>query len=193
MPASISAQASMIFARQAFGTFAEKPFELPQRLAPLHLGLGVDQVGKTFDLGEIELAVFKAAPRELARLGWAQTIDARERVEQRRDDRLAAMDVKLRDIFAGGARRPGNHSTSASSIGVPSAPRKVARVARRAIGRPAPKASSAGPARGPDILTTAIADRGRPDDSAKIVSEDKTMAYLSPVGSCRQPMDGLGH
>ncbi len=59
----------MIFARQRFGTLAQKALELPQRLAPLHLGLGINEICETFDLGEIELAVLKTAPREFAGLG----------------------------------------------------------------------------------------------------------------------------
>ena len=52
------------------GARAQRAAQLPQRLAALALRLGHDQVGEALDRGEIELAVLKGAPRELARLRW---------------------------------------------------------------------------------------------------------------------------
>jgi hypothetical protein len=58
--------------------FAQKSLELPQRLTALHLGLGIDQVGEAFDLGEIKLTVLKTAPGVFARLRWTQPFDPLE-------------------------------------------------------------------------------------------------------------------
>ncbi len=45
---------------------------LALRLPPLLLRLGVEQVGQSLDLREIQLAVVEGAPRELARVGEAE-------------------------------------------------------------------------------------------------------------------------
>ena len=54
-----------------------RPLSCRIRLAPLRLGLGVDQVGQALDRGEVELAVLERAAGELARLRRPQALDAR--------------------------------------------------------------------------------------------------------------------
>ena len=76
---------------------------LTQRLAPLGLGLGVDQVGEAFGGGEVELAVLEGAAGELARLGEAHVGEAGQRAEHALDHRAAAMDVQLGHVLAGEA------------------------------------------------------------------------------------------
>ncbi|BDV32682.1 hypothetical protein SS37A_02110 [Methylocystis iwaonis] len=44
-----------------------------QRLPPLRLRLGIYEIGKRLRLGEVELAIGKAAPRKFAGLSHAQT------------------------------------------------------------------------------------------------------------------------
>ncbi len=79
--------------------------KLAQGLTALRRRLGVDQVGKTFDGGEIELAVLESAAGELAGFRRAQAFDARKRRERAGDHRAAAVQLKLGDILAGLARR----------------------------------------------------------------------------------------
>ena len=52
---------------------ADHAGQLPLRLAALHLRLGVDEIGETLDLGEVELAVEEGAAGELAGLGERST------------------------------------------------------------------------------------------------------------------------
>ena len=85
----------------AFIELAQRPFHLPQRLDTLGLGLGIDQIGKAFDLGEVELAVLEGAARELAGRRRAQIRQPRQRRENARHDRAAAMQMQLDDILAG--------------------------------------------------------------------------------------------
>ena len=49
-----------------------------QGLAPLRLGLGVDEIGEAFDLGKIEFAVFESAQREFAGIGGPHVRQLRE-------------------------------------------------------------------------------------------------------------------
>ena len=60
---------------------AEQAFELTQRLAPLAIGVGVNEIVEAFGFGEIELAVLQGTARELAGLGRTQIFYSRERCE----------------------------------------------------------------------------------------------------------------
>ena len=80
---------------------------MPQRLAPLRFGLGVDQIDDRFGLGEIEFAVLDRAPRELAGLGRAAVWDRLDGAQQTLDDGTAAMDVKFGHVLAAEAARAG--------------------------------------------------------------------------------------
>ena len=82
-----------------------EPCGLRQRLAALRLGLGLHEIGQTFDLGEIELAVLERAAGELARLGEPHAGEREHGVDHRADHGAAAMDVKLGHVLAGEARR----------------------------------------------------------------------------------------
>jgi hypothetical protein len=86
---------------------AEQAPQLAQRLLALPIGVGMDQVVETLGLGEIEFSIFERAAGELARLGRPHILECRERCEQGRQHRAAAMDVKFRDVLAGRARRSG--------------------------------------------------------------------------------------
>ena len=59
----------MICARQSRALVAEQSFQLPQRLAALPIGVGMDQIVETFGLGQIELAILEGAPGKFAGLG----------------------------------------------------------------------------------------------------------------------------
>jgi hypothetical protein len=76
-------------------------------LAALALGFGVHEVGQALSFGQIELAVLEGAAGVFARLGWADAGLAQGRVDNRRDDGRAAMDVEFDDVFAGEAVGPG--------------------------------------------------------------------------------------
>ena len=52
------------------------------RLTPLRLRLGVDEVGKAFDLRKIDLAVDEGAPGKFARLSWPQARNENQRLER---------------------------------------------------------------------------------------------------------------
>ena len=78
---------------------AKPPIELPQRLPPLRLGLGRDQIGDRFGLSQIQLAVEKSTTGELARLRKAQSHPPVRR-DQCREHSAAAMYLKFSDIFA---------------------------------------------------------------------------------------------
>ena len=54
------------------GLAAQRAAGDPHRLAALRRSLGVDEVGETLDLGQIELAVLEGAEREFAGLGGAE-------------------------------------------------------------------------------------------------------------------------
>jgi len=96
----------MIRTRQS-RAFTEQSLQLEQRLAPLPIGVGMDKIVETFGFGEIELAVLEGAPGEFARLGGANIFESGQRREQGGQHCTTAMDVKLRDVFAGRAGRTG--------------------------------------------------------------------------------------
>lgn len=73
----------------------------PQGLAPLSLGFRLEQVAQSFDLREVENAVFQCASREFAGFGQPQTVDAPQGREQRRHGCRTAMALKFNDIFPG--------------------------------------------------------------------------------------------
>ena len=93
------------FRAPAFVERAQRPFGLRQRLAALRFRLGVDEIGKSLDLGQVELAVLEGAARELAGLGEARAGQREHRADHSADHRAAAMHVKLGHVFAGEARR----------------------------------------------------------------------------------------
>ena len=68
----------MILRAPVARSVAEQAVELPQRLAALQVGVGVNQVVEALGLGEIELAVLEGAAGELARLGGthASSVDS---------------------------------------------------------------------------------------------------------------------
>ena len=72
----------------------------------------MNQIVETFSLGEVEFSIFERAAGKFAGLGGPDILETRERREQRRQHRAAAMDVKFRDILAGRtgrARKPQRH------------------------------------------------------------------------------------
>ena len=84
---------------------AKHTLQLPQRLPPLLFGVRTNQIVEALGFGKIELAVFESAAREFARLGGARIPKTSKRIQQSRQYRPAAMDMKLGDIFAGRTRR----------------------------------------------------------------------------------------
>ncbi len=74
---------------------------MPQGLAALRFGLGVDEVGEAFGFGEVELAVLEGAAGELARLGGPQALDRRQGAENPLDHRPSAMNLQLGHVLAG--------------------------------------------------------------------------------------------
>ena len=86
---------------------AQRPGGLAHRLAPLRLGLGMDQIGEPLDLGEVEPTGCKGAARELAGVGGPQAHEARQSRDHRRNHGTPAMHMKLGDVLPGEARRPG--------------------------------------------------------------------------------------
>ena len=83
---------------------AELAIELAERLASLRLGLGRSEIGDGFGLQQIELAVEKGPPGELAGLGEPQTETA-QYLHDGGEHGAAAMHMKLGDILPGGAAR----------------------------------------------------------------------------------------
>jgi hypothetical protein len=74
---------------------------------------------------------------------------------------------------------PGNHSTTASSIGCRLASRNSTRVAILGVGSLPASEVIAVLACGPETRTMAMALGGRPDDNAKMVCSRGCIAYLS--------------
>ena len=83
---------------------AKLAIELAQSVAPLGLGLGRGEIGDRLGLGQVELVVQKRAAGEFAGLGQPQPEPAQCR-DNRRQNGAAAVQVELRDILAGKARR----------------------------------------------------------------------------------------
>jgi hypothetical protein len=85
---------------------------LAQRLAPLPIGVRVDEIVESFGFGEIELAVLEGAPGKFTGLGRTNIFERGQRREQSGQHRTPAMDVKFRDVFpgrAGRTRKPQHH------------------------------------------------------------------------------------
>ena len=80
---------------------------MPHRLAPLHLGLGIDEVGEPFDRTEVHLVVEKGPTGKLAGLRRPAPRDRGQRPEHRRHDGAAAMELAFGYILAGEARGSG--------------------------------------------------------------------------------------
>ena len=170
MRASTSASASISRCRQASARARRARRKLAHRLRALRLGLGEHEVGEAFDGGEIEPPVLKGAAGEFARLGRAEARQAAERGEHGGDHRAAAVQVQLGHVLAGLGVRPGkpeHQRLVEQRCRAGSRSRRSA--ARRGSGSLPPSASSASPARGPEMRTTAIAAGGRPEERAKMV------------------------
>ena len=88
-----------------FRALAQKPLEVPERLPPLRLGLGIDEVREPLDRGQVEPSVLERAAGELAGFRRPQTFDAAERLEHAGDDRAGAVQLQLGNVLAGLARR----------------------------------------------------------------------------------------
>ena len=142
-PASTSACAPSSSRAPAFVELPQRAFRLRQRLTPLRLGLGIDQIGEALDLGEIELAVLERAPRELAGLGEPHAGEGEQRIEHGADHGAAAMQLKLGHVLAGEARRrrEPEHEAAIELRAVASPMSRKA--AWRGGGRPPQSASSA--------------------------------------------------
>ena len=67
----------------------------------------MNEIVEAFGFGEIEFAVFKRAAGEFAGLSRPHISERRQCGEHRGDNRAPAMNVKLGDVFAGRAGRPG--------------------------------------------------------------------------------------
>ena len=66
-------------------------------------GLGVDEIADRFGRRQVELTVFKAPPREFARLRQTTAIDSGQDCKYSSDYRRAAMEMEFGHIFAGKA------------------------------------------------------------------------------------------
>src|SRR5262249_31790137 len=88
---------------------AQEATKLAERLAPLSLGFGADQIGETFHGGEVEPPGLEGPTGELPRLSQTKARQLTECLEHRRNDRPAPVDVKLSQVLAGlalGPRKP---------------------------------------------------------------------------------------
>ena len=114
---------------------AEQAFQLTQRLAALPIGVGMNEIVETFGFGEIELAVLERAAGEFAGLGR----HAHFRIRASAANNAASTarppwtwnSATSSPVALAG---PGNHSTTASSIGRWPTSRSSARVAVRGDG-----------------------------------------------------------
>ena len=103
------------------GAVAEQALHLPERLPPLPLRLGADQIGKAFNRCEVELAVLEGAAGELARLSRAQALDAAERLKRGGDHRGPAVNLEFGGVFAGlavGRGKPQRQSFVDDLVGI---------------------------------------------------------------------------
>ena len=165
----------------AFVELPQRAFRLRQRLTPLRLGLGIDQIGQTFDLGEIELAVLERAAGELAGLGKPHAGEGEQRIEHGADHGAAAMQLQLGHVLAGEARRrrEPQHEAAVELRGRGGPMSRKA--AWRGGGTPPHKASSASRVPGPDTRITATAASPGPLASATMVSFGATILRLHCV------------
>ena len=149
--------------------------------APLRLGLGARQVGQALDRGEVEPAVLEGAAGELARLRRPQARRAcRAPRAPRRSPRgrraVAARPCPRRSRCSARETTAPAPRRCISPVAGSRTPR-AARAAR--LGQLPASALSASPARGPEMRTTAIAAGGRPEERAKMVSEEVTRALIA--------------
>ncbi len=82
---------------------------MADRLTPLHLRPGLQQIGEAFGFHQIHPAIGEGPSGEFARLRRPYPVEFREGRIERRHYRLAAMDMELRHILAGdsfGSRHP---------------------------------------------------------------------------------------
>ena len=112
MPASISADASMIRARQSRARSPSRPFSW--RSAWRRCRSVSAWIRSSRPSASVRSSFPFSNARRVNSPGSAARTSSnrRERRKQRRQHRAAAMDVKLRDVLAGRAGRPGNHNTS---------------------------------------------------------------------------------
>ena len=80
---------------------AEQAFQLPQCLAALPIGVGVNEVVEAFGFGQIQLAVLKCTAGKFARLRRPHIFESGERREQRSEHRAPTVDVQLSDVLTG--------------------------------------------------------------------------------------------
>ena len=153
-----------------------------QRLAALRLGLGVDEIGETFDLGQVELAVLEGAPRELAGLGEPRAGKRQHRVDHLADHGAAAMHMKLGHVLAGEARRAGEPQHEPAVELRPSRRPESAQARMPRLGDAAAERLEHGARRGPETRITAMAARPAPLAGATMVSRCcATFIVASPV------------
>ena len=82
----------------------QRSFGLRQGLAGLRRGLGIDEIGKSLDFGQVELAVLEGAARELARLGEPRAGKREYGLDDPAYHRAAAMHMEFGHVLAGEAR-----------------------------------------------------------------------------------------
>ena len=80
---------------------AQRAVGLAHGLPPLRLGLRLNQVGDSFDLGQIEPAVEESPPGELAGLRRPEALQPLQFPEDRGNHRAATVDMELGDVLAG--------------------------------------------------------------------------------------------
>ena len=150
----------------------QRAAHLAQRLAPLCLGLGIDEIGKALDLRQIQLAVVKGAAGELAGLGETAPGLPPEHGQHAFDDGRAAVQVEFGHVLARlGARR-----------GEPQHQRLVERLACLRI---------ADAAQGGEALL-GTRRRQRIDEIAGFGARDAHDRHAGPAGRARQSEDGGG-
>jgi len=86
---------------------ARGALHVPQRLPALPRRLRVDEVGQRLHLRQVQLAILKGAPRELAGRGQPQARQGGEGLQHVGDHGRPAVHVQLGHILAGEAVRPG--------------------------------------------------------------------------------------
>ena len=99
------------FSPPAFVKRAQRALELPQGLPPLRLGFGMDKIGDGFGFGQIQLAVFESAARELAGLGKPKSRQRAKRRHYGIGNRAAAMSVDSTTSSPVKLLGAGNHRT----------------------------------------------------------------------------------
>jgi len=155
-------------AAPTFGAIAEQALQLAERLAALRIGVGIDQIGKTLDRGEVELAVLERAAGELAGQ-CMRNPSMRESAEQRvkRSPRVRHAAGSRRcprrfSLFRSGKKQRERFVDDLVRLRIADA----RNMAGAASGNFPVSALSASPARGPEIRTTATATGGRPEERA---------------------------